>query len=284
MTEDEAGILRDFFRVQSDKHGPELLSRLNNIEYGEGRGAGGKVKMEEVVEEVIQQELQAESLALRNSSPGSECSSEGPGPCLPEHVALAFGSPGPRAVGPWLLGHGGLLLSLPLQEQAALGELLRLHQGGGNEGPPAQRGVSVIQRAPPRGPRHFLEKREQKRAGMVGLTPLHLLKRKAGEQESREEGPAKRRSNQQQSDHLICEMCGDRAGKHSYYCGQVSHRTVSQATCARYFVTPSPCCVVTVPVPPRSVPPAGPFSGAPSRVAIMRPSSARRAPRTARSP
>merc|ERR1712013_845293 len=30
-----------------------------------------------------------------------------------------------------------------------------------------------------------------------------------------------RKSNQQQSDHLICEVCGERAGKHSYYGGQV---------------------------------------------------------------
>lgn len=31
----------------------------------------------------------------------------------------------------------------------------------------------------------------------------------------------KQKSNQQQSDHLICEVCGERAGKHSYYGGQV---------------------------------------------------------------
>jgi len=30
-----------------------------------------------------------------------------------------------------------------------------------------------------------------------------------------------KKSNQQQSDHLICEVCGERAGKHSYYGGQV---------------------------------------------------------------
>lgn len=30
-----------------------------------------------------------------------------------------------------------------------------------------------------------------------------------------------RKSNQQQSDHLVCEVCGERAGKHSYYGGQV---------------------------------------------------------------
>ena len=38
---------------------------------------------------------------------------------------------------------------------------------------------------------------------------------------------AKRRSNQQQSDHLICEVCGERAGKHSYYGGQVIIKLLS---------------------------------------------------------
>ena len=225
VTADEAGILRDFFRVQSDKHGPELLSRLNNIQYGEEeeRRREGPVKMEQVVEEVIQQEIQAEA-AMRNSSPGSECSSEGPGPVLPEHMALAFGPPGARAMGPWLLGPGGLVLPLPLHEQTALGELLRLQQGGGVSPPPSDRhlGVSVIQKAPAaRSPRLYLERRETL-SPSPHPAPLQLLKRKV---ERREEGLGpvpKRRSNQQQSDHLICEVCGERAGKHSYYGGQVS--------------------------------------------------------------
>ena len=33
--------------------------------------------------------------------------------------------------------------------------------------------------------------------------------------------PQGQRTNQQQSDHLVCEVCGERAGKHSYYGGQV---------------------------------------------------------------
>jgi hypothetical protein len=220
VTAAEAGILRGFFRLQTDKHGPELLSRLNNIQYGEREERG--IKMEQVVEEVIQQEMRSEA-ALRNSSPGSECSSEGPGPgpCLPEHVALAFGPPGPRAVGPWLLGQPSLLLSLPLHEQMALGELLRLQAGQ-----PVERhlGVSVIQRAPAARPRLFLERREAQRPGPAAV--MHLLKRKAGEEVGAAGGQAgpvpKRRSNQQQSDHLICEVCGERAGKHSYYGGQVT--------------------------------------------------------------
>jgi len=38
---------------------------------------------------------------------------------------------------------------------------------------------------------------------------------------SRHQNTSKQKSNQQQSDHLICEVCGERAGKHSYYGGQV---------------------------------------------------------------
>ena len=34
--------------------------------------------------------------------------------------------------------------------------------------------------------------------------------------------PQGQRTNQQQSDHLVCQVCGERAGKHSYYGGQVS--------------------------------------------------------------
>ena len=33
--------------------------------------------------------------------------------------------------------------------------------------------------------------------------------------------PQGQRTNQQQSDHLVCQVCGERAGKHSYYGGQV---------------------------------------------------------------
>ena len=88
--------------------------------------------------------------------------------------------------------------------------------------PPSDRhlGVSVIQKAPAaRSPRLYLERRETL-SPSPHPAPLQLLKRKV---ERREEGPVpKRRSNQQQSDHLICEVCGERAGKHSYYGGQVS--------------------------------------------------------------
>ena len=127
-------------------------------------------------------------------------------------------------MGPWLLGPGGLVLPLPLHEQTALGELLRLQQGGGVSPPPSDRhlGVSVIQKAPAaRSPRLYLERRETL-SPSPHPAPLQLLKRKV---ERREEGLGpvpKRRSNQQQSDHLICEVCGERAGKHSYYGGQVN--------------------------------------------------------------
>jgi len=87
--------------------------------------------------------------------------------------------------------------------------------------PPSDRhlGVSVIQKAPAaRSPRLYLERRETL-SPSPHPAPMQLLKRKV---ERREEGPVpKRRSNQQQSDHLICEVCGERAGKHSYYGGQV---------------------------------------------------------------
>lgn len=227
VTADEASILRDFFRVQSDKHGPELLSRLNNIQYEddyeEDRRREGGVKMEQVVEEVIKHEIKAEA-ALRNSSPGSECSSEGHGPCLPENVALSFGSP--QTSGPWVLGPGGIVLSLPLHEQAALEELLRLQQGVVHPSPTDRRlCVSVIQKTPQRGPRLYLERRDTQSPQFVPSPQQStLLKRKAeyGECKGEDTGPVlKRRSNQQQSDHLICEVCGERAGKHSYYGGQV---------------------------------------------------------------
>ena len=37
--------------------------------------------------------------------------------------------------------------------------------------------------------------------------------------------PQGQRTNQQQSEHLVCQVCGERAGKHSYYGGQVQQRT-----------------------------------------------------------
>ena len=279
VTVDEASILRDFFRVQSDKHGPELLSRLNNIQYGQQERVEGRVKMEQVVEEVIKQEIGAEA-ALRNSSPGSECSSEGPGPCLPEHVAMAFGPPGARALGPWLLGPGGLLLSLP-QNMVS---------------PPSQRrlGVSVIQKAPPRGPALYLERRGGQGAGplLSSQAPLQLLKRKAAKDGDGGglEGPlSKRRSNQQQSDHLICEVCGERAGKHSYYGGQVSHLLPCFSSCHVAGVPlshPAPLIAPRHLTPPssRSAHRAGHSSAAPYSPATTRPSSAARAWRTATSP
>ena len=38
--------------------------------------------------------------------------------------------------------------------------------------------------------------------------------------------PQGQRTNQQQSDHLVCQVCGERAGKHSYYGGQVGHSSL----------------------------------------------------------
>jgi len=220
VTVDEAGILRDFFRIQSDKHGPELLRRLDNIQYGEDdeeeRRTQG-MNMEQVVEEVIKQEINTEAV-LRNSSPDSECSSEGP---VPENVALAFGT---NNMGPLLMGPGGLILSLPYHEHSALGELLRLQQGGLSPPSGHRVGVSVIQKAPNRGPTLYLERRNTQSPGAVNLqnSSLQLLKRKSETGNVGDSGPVvKRRSNQQQSDHLICEVCGERAGKHSYYGGQV---------------------------------------------------------------
>ena len=42
--------------------------------------------------------------------------------------------------------------------------------------------------------------------------------------------PQGQRTNQQQSDHLVCQVCGERAGKHSYYGGQVGGWVVGGAT------------------------------------------------------
>ena len=69
VTADEANILADFFNLQADKHGPELLKRLNNItETEEGDPVGSrateqrkhKIQIEVEAENVIRHEVKLE--------------------------------------------------------------------------------------------------------------------------------------------------------------------------------------------------------------------------------
>ena len=103
---------------------------------------------------------------------------------------------------------------------------------------PAARNVSVIQRTPkverPEPPNVLLERRvlempEHVKQELLAGTrregeggPSTGWRGKLGAPQGGPVAPQGGRTNQQQSLTLVCRVCGERAGKHSYYGGQVS--------------------------------------------------------------
>ena len=175
---------QDFFALQADKHGPEILVRLQSI--------GGKPLGR----------MEAKGGGAVESGKGE---AEKPASVVPP----------------------------PLLSSVA----------------PPERNVSVIQRTPnvdrPDPPKIILQRRvleipehvRQEILAGIGSTdergqPL-TVKGVKGELSDpavvqmgrrglqKRKVPQGQRTNQQQSDHLVCQVCGERAGKHSYYGGQV---------------------------------------------------------------
>merc|ERR1719154_74533 len=60
-----------------------------------------------------------------------------------------------------------------------------------------------------------------KQSDVLVRLPLHVGGNKGLIHEHPVNEDQKHLSNRQQSDHLVCEVCSERAGKHSYYGGQV---------------------------------------------------------------
>ena len=168
VTADEANILADFFNLQADKHGPELLKRLNNITETEERDPDPgsrateqrkhKIQIEVEAENVIRHEVKLEQgrelmgagthqrplthHRVLHSSPDN----------IPGHrEALNFltGStktPEPGSV-QYLMSHDGKIF--PLLPETLLKSLPLLQGPAGVVNKDRQRvGVSVIQRAP----------------------------------------------------------------------------------------------------------------------------------------
>ena len=132
--------------------------------------------------------------------------------------------------------------------------------------PPPERNVSVIQRTPyvdrPDPPKIILQRRvleipehvRQEILAGIGSTDERgqslSVKGVKGELSEPVVGqmgrrglqkrkvPQGQRTNQQQSDHLVCQVCGERAGKHSYYGGQVGATKNTSSNLATYIA----CC------------------------------------------
>lgn len=179
VTADEANILADFFNLQADKHGPELLKRLNNITETEERDTGPvpgsrateqrkhKIQIEVEAENVIRHEVKLE----QGRQPGVGAGADqrpvthhsrvlhspdnipGPGHNDALNFLLAKSQAESGQTEPavqYLMSHDGkifpllpetLLKSLPLLKGP--GAVNKDRQSGGD-----RVGVSVIQRAP----------------------------------------------------------------------------------------------------------------------------------------
>ena len=185
--------------MQADKHGPEILVRLQSIQ-----SIGGKPLAT----------IEAKGGGAAHSEAGVKGEAEKPASLPP------------------------LLLSAPTSIA------------------PPERNVSVIQRTPnvdrPDPPKIILQRRvleipehvRQEILAGIGSTDERgqslIVKGVKGELSDPGVGqmgrrglqkrkvPQGQRTNQQQSDHLVCQVCGERAGKHSYYGGQVQQRTLPQ--------------------------------------------------------
>ena len=172
VTVDEANILADFFNLQADKHGPELLKKLNTMtetEESDTEGPGSraaeqrkhKIQIEVEAENVIRHEVKLEqgrdSGALRpvthHRVQHSPDNSPGPGHKETLNFLLNRSQAESRQTEPpvqYLMSHDGkifpllpetLLKSLPLLQGPAAVNKDRDSRGD-------RVGVSVIQRAP----------------------------------------------------------------------------------------------------------------------------------------
>jgi len=191
VTADEASILQDFFALQADKHGPEILVRLQSI--------GGKPL------------ARLEAKGVSAAVPSGAC------------------------------GRG--------EAEKPVNDPPNLPPAPTSVVAPPERNVSVIQRTPnverPDPPKIILQRRvldipEHVRQeilagigstdergssvtvkGVKGLSDPAVGSQMGRRGAQKRKVPPGQRTNQQQSDHLVCQVCGERAGKHSYYGGQV---------------------------------------------------------------
>ena len=190
--------------MQADKHGPGILARLQQL------GGGPQLLGGEP-------QLLGGGSQLQTSTRGKSLE-------LP-HVAAA------AKVG---AGSGTGVL---LQQSSATLPIAVTQVSQNIQTQEAIRNVSVIQRTPnperPEPPKILLERRVMeipehiKQELLAGIKPVPVkleqepqAKEKLGVH-SKRSPPQGQRTNQQQSDHLVCQVCGERAGKHSYYGGQV---------------------------------------------------------------
>ena len=67
VTMDEANILADFFNLQADKHGPEMVRKLNNIGGQESRAVSEK-QSESPLEQRKQIKIEVEAEKRRSQS------------------------------------------------------------------------------------------------------------------------------------------------------------------------------------------------------------------------
>ena len=167
VTMDEANILADFFNLQANKHGPEMVRKLNNIgglkvSGQESRGVGEKqsqsaleqrkqIKIEVEAENVINQEIKLEQGRGQSGAvtqPGLLLQA-GDNPLqLLLHSQGVQGGPGTQGESgqatqiQYLLSHHGKLV--PLIPEAIVKNLTGQREQSNS------RGVSVIQRAPGR--------------------------------------------------------------------------------------------------------------------------------------
>ena len=175
VTADEANILADFFNLQADKHGPELLKRLNNITETEERDKGPvpgsrateqrkhKIQIEVEAENVVRHEVKLEQGRQPGAGAGADQrpvthhsrvlhsdNNSGPG----HNDALSFllaksqaesGQTEPAVQ--YLMSHDGKIF--PLLPETLLKSLPLLKGPGAvNKDRQDRVGVSVIQRAP----------------------------------------------------------------------------------------------------------------------------------------
>ena len=187
---------QDFFALQADKHGPEILVRLQSI--------GGK--------------------------PLARLEAKGVSAAVPSGACGRGEAEKPVNVPP----------NLPPAPTSVVA--------------PPERNVSVIQRTPnvdrPDPPKIILQRRvldipdhvrqeilagigstDERGSsvtvkGVKGLSDPVVGGQMGRRGAQKRKVPPGQRTNQQQSDHLVCQVCGERAGKHSYYGGQVPQRLV----------------------------------------------------------
>ena len=175
VTADEANILADFFNLQADKHGPELLKRLNNITETEERDKGPvpgsrateqrkhKIQIEVEAENVVRHEVKLEQGRQPGAGAGADQrpvthhsrvlhsdNNSGPGHNHALSFLLAKSQAESVQTEPavqYLMSHDGKIF--PLLPETLLKSLPLLKGPGAvNKDRQDRVGVSVIQRAP----------------------------------------------------------------------------------------------------------------------------------------